>query len=131
MKVRRQIFSIWMLAVYCIVMLHSIVPHHHHQESLDNKCCLEKTIGTVQNHTLFCTDHSCHHEDEDHSPCHFDVDPIPGKSLAIDALYLLAVVLDSLVMPEQELDVWPDLLVPALQQVFHEISGVRGPPFYV
>lgn len=55
----RNIISIWLLAVYALVLAHNLVPHHHHSEFQQNS-----------NHCKFETppEHDCGHEHHHENP---------------------------------------------------------------
>lgn len=126
----QPILSYVLLTVYLVVMVHSMVPHHHHEKSFENKCFQEISCVHMAEHSSLCADSSCNHPDEQ-VPCHFEVKPVPGKSLVLSSYAILAVVLQQFHVPEEEQCQWPQSLVPHIQEPYLQTFGLRGPPALV
>lgn len=128
MREMQHIVSYILLTVYLIVMGHSMVPHHHHEQSFSDECSLEITNGHEHGQTELCADGSCSHESEEQAPCHFDVRPVPGKSLAIGTYAILTAVLRQLYIPEKEECIRPESTSVRIQDPCLEVYALRGPP---
>jgi hypothetical protein len=82
-----------LLAVYSIVFVHDVIPHHHHSEVegclLSVACSIGETQGHHHEHGYehdhngdhFFFDHQ--HDGGSHEACHFEVHPVVIKSSPI------------------------------------------------
>ena len=90
MKIRNIISTI-LLAVYSIVLGHSIVPHHHHFENSEDPgfyCQVEKAQQIEHCCEFTLTDHG--HDTHQHLPCNFNEKIVFTKSGNLSLLFLPA-----------------------------------------
>jgi hypothetical protein len=128
----QPVISAILLTVYLIVMGHHMVPHHHHEKSFSDKCCREALVsGNMDGQTELCANNFCHHHNEGQAPCHFEVKPVPGKSVVLSSYAILTVVLQQLYVPEEEQFVWPGFRLSYFQDPCLHTFGLRGPPSIV
>ncbi|PTN08192.1 DUF6769 family protein [Mangrovibacterium marinum] len=128
MKMQRFV-SYLLLTIYLVVMGHAMVPHHHHEKSFKDECCQE----IVHEHQLaeLCADSSSDHHNEQQAACHFDVRPVPGKSVVLGAYTLQAILLRHLIIPKDELSAWPEYRLPHISDPYLKTFALRGPPVFV
>ncbi|WP_163714549.1 DUF6769 family protein [Mangrovibacterium lignilyticum] len=124
----RYMLSLVLLTVYLIVLGHSFVAHHHHEKSFTDNCCQEISPLQSESHMELCADSSCHHENQSQTPCHFDVRPVPGKTLDLRVATLTAFVLFEICFPEEEAITWYEQRVFVPKTPEQHTSGLRAPP---
>ncbi|RKD85104.1 hypothetical protein [Mangrovibacterium diazotrophicum] len=128
MQKARHIFSFGLLAVYLIVLMHSFVPHHHHEKSFEDSCCQEVSALQSEFHVEFCAEDVCHHEEESQAPCHFVVNPVPGKTLDLKAAVLTAFVILEIYYPEEEETSYFEHRIVVPKSPERHTAGLRAPP---
>ncbi len=126
-----HLISYVLLTIYLIVMGHSMVPHHHHEQSFTDECSQEIINEHQHGHAELCADSSCNNESEEQTPCHFEVRPVPGKSLAIGTYAVLTAILRQLYIPEKEDCVWPESTLAHIQDPCLDVYALRAPPSLV
>jgi len=128
MQKGRLIFSFALLAVYLIVLMHSFVPHHHHEKSFEDSCCQEISALQSEFHVEFCAEDICHHENESEAPCHFAVNPVLGKTMDLKAATLTAFVLFEIYFPEEEENTYYEQRIVVPKSPEKHTAGLRAPP---
>lgn len=130
MSKMRSIISILLITTYMVVLGHGLIPHHHHERSLSDICSQELAPETSSIHTEICSSEKCHHPNEAAAPCHFEIDPVPGKILLLQTAFLLSQLIHEFFIPEKEHIVWWEyrILIPPLP--FHQAHALRGPPSF-
>lgn len=88
----RNILSLLLLGIYLVVLGHSFVPHHHHEESGEKEFCASD-VQQDETHAEWCVDSACHHGETEAAACHFEVKPIPGKATQPNAALLVIALL--------------------------------------
>ncbi|WP_372775865.1 hypothetical protein [Mangrovibacterium sp.] len=124
----RSIISILLITTYLVVLGHGLIPHHHHERSVSDTCSQEQTheISSVQ--TEICSSADCHHHDEAAIPCHFEIDPVPGKILLLQTAFLLQQLVQEFRVPEKENVVWLEHRIAIPRSPLHQAHARRGPP---
>jgi len=117
-----------LLTAYLVVLLHSFVPHHHHEQSVNDVCCQETSPDQVMLRAMLCAEDGCHHSNESESPCHFDVNPLPGKTLVLSAALITNLVLQQLPVRSEENNSWPEIAIPIPSDPCWDTAYLRGPP---
>jgi len=128
MQQLRHIFAFGLLTVYLIVLGHSFMPHHHHEKSFTDNCYQEVSPCQSDFHAEFCAEDACHHENQNQSPCHFAVDPVPGKTLDLKGAILTAFVILEFYFPEEEQTTYYERRIVVPKAPEQHSSGLRAPP---
>jgi Ca2+/H+ antiporter len=85
----KSVISTILLAVYTIVLGHSVVPHHHHSEnsgSPDFYCEMDEHQHSVGCCQFSLTAHN--HNTHQHQPCNFNEKTILTKSVYMSVFFL-------------------------------------------
>lgn len=118
-----------MLSVYFIVLGHNSLPHHHHERSFTDKCCQELSFQEQTDfHLEIFAEGTCHHDGEEHSPCHFEVEPVPSKAFLLDAVVLISSYVFEFEIPEEEPVEWGEVPLQKPKTISGPIYALRGPP---
>lgn len=125
----RHISSILLLTIYWVVLGHSFVAHHHHEQNPERDyCAVEVEALQHHHHAGVETTCCCDHTPEQSTPCHFEVNPVRGKVLELDSALPEQIVFAYHDEVDQEPMIRPCVDVPVPENPAHICRGLRGPP---
>lgn len=145
-KAKKNIALLFM-AIYSIVFVHNIIPHHHHS---DETVPVVKTMCSSHSHDHLSHGHLhhdefCDHQDEEHKgivvdhhhpldqhhACHFEVNPVV-KSPGTTNFELAIVELDDVVVPlEEAITIAYTYCPQKLLASYNFAVPLRAPPYTV
>jgi hypothetical protein len=130
MKMKRIISTI-LLAVYTIVLGHSIVPHHHHSEnsgSADFYCEMDE-----HQHSDDCCESSLaahNHDTHQHQSCNFNDKTILTKSENLSVFFLPGSATEIEFSNQEENVFYTSYTVKLVNDPNYRHILLRGPPLF-
>ena len=127
----KNIISTILLAVYTIVLGHSVVPHHHHSEnsgSPDFYCEMDD-----HQHSEDCCEFSLtahNHDTHQHQPCNFNEKTILTKSENLSGFFLPGASTEIDFSNQEENVVYSNYTVKFLSDPNYRHILLRGPPLF-
>lgn len=125
----RNIISTVLLAVYSIVLVHNVVPHHHHFENPQNPdfyCQLDE----IHNGDSCCdsslADHG--HDSRQHHPCNFNEKIVLSKTDILSMLFLPASAIEFDFSIQEKKTFYANYTVKPFADANLRHILLRGPP---
>lgn len=128
----RNIISIYLLALYTLVLAHSITPHHHHSEdvSISHLCNHDNLQTQNTNHCELnegcCLNHN--HKTHSHTFCQFNGKTVLTKFVSLSRVYIPSSEINFIHF-ERKIRSFSDFYIPIqTKDSFGHIITLRGPP---
>ncbi len=133
-----------LMAIYSIVFVHNVIPHHHHYNeavSVENVQCLGHyhhheglhhhshenfSINDIVDHSVL--DH--HHPVEKHSVCHFEVNPVIKDSGSLNFVLSVCIVEELWVPLEEPITIAYTYYPQKLLESYNFAVPLRAPPVF-